>query len=187
MKRATVYTSGGLFETHPMDFLVMRAMAVPVVRVYAVDFLRMVYASIGRIRRLSWTGSRRRSEKKRLVALSVLWRRQRCCAFAMGRATILRVCLDGSSGRTRLPNCPMQDPRCHCECGRCMPDRRRGLLPGGACRLSSCTLAFMGGELRFVGKTSALGLSQPAIELTETEREKFIAYFSESGITGETF
>ncbi|WP_416064324.1 hypothetical protein ACK9YZ_14875 [Rhizobium sp. ZK1] len=106
-------------------------------------------------------------------------------AFAMGRM-IRAAGLDTSIGRTRLPNCPMQDPRCTASMAKSGPTEGE-VFAGGAYCFSSCTLAFMGGTSRLVGRTSALGLSQPAAKLTETERGKFIAYFSEMGVSPETF
>ena len=105
-------------------------------------------------------------------------------ALAMGRM-IRAAGLETSIGRTRLPNCPIKDPRCKASIAKSGPTEGE-VFAGGAYCFSSCTLAFMGGTSRLVGH-SALGLSQPKAKLTDAERDEFYTYFNEMGVNLETF
>ncbi|MBX4999879.1 hypothetical protein HJB72_18190 [Rhizobium lentis] len=106
-------------------------------------------------------------------------------AFAMGRM-IRAAGLETSVGRTRLPNCPMQDPRCKASMAKSGPTEGE-VFAGGAYCFSSCTFVLMGGTPRLVGN-SVVGLNQPGkSELTEAEREKFLSYFLEMGVSSDAF
>jgi hypothetical protein len=108
----------------------------------------------------------------------------RDAAFAIGRM-IRAAGLETTVGRTRLPNCPILDPRCEASIAKSGLTEGEVFAGGGYC-FSSCTLAFMGGKPRVIGN-SAIGLSQPGITLTESERDEFYAYFNEMGISPDTF
>ncbi|OWV70038.1 hypothetical protein ATY77_18500 [Rhizobium sp. R634] len=106
-------------------------------------------------------------------------------SFVMGRM-IRTAGLETSVGRTRLPNCPMQDPRCKASMAKSGPTEGE-VFAGGAYCFSSCSFVLMGGTPRLVGN-SAIGLNQPGkSELTKAEREKFLAYFQEMGVSAEAF
>ncbi|EJJ25986.1 hypothetical protein [Rhizobium sp. CF142] len=181
VKRATVYPSYPAPKTHPMDFLLMYNGNCQEECTQWIsadgDIMPDTPAQLDAI--LKTLGDRK------LPVVFQSFGGDKDAAFAMGRM-IRAAGLDTSIGRTRLPNCPMQDPRCTASMAKSGPTEGE-VFAGGAYCFSSCTLAFMGGTSRLVGRTSALGISQPASKVTETERGKFIAYFSEMGISPETF
>lgn len=180
VKRATVDPSGGLPKTHPMDFLVMYhgncqdectqwISADGVIMPETPAQLDAILKTLG---------------GKKLPVVFQSYGGDRDAAFAMGRM-IRAAGLDTSIGRTRLPNCPMMDPRCTSSMAKDGPTEGE-VFAGGAYCFSSCTLAFMGGELRLMGN-SALGLSRPMNKLTDADREEFYAYFKEIGISPDAF
>jgi hypothetical protein len=180
VKRATVYTSGGLPNTHPMDFLVMYDGNCQDECTQWIsadgDISPDTPAQLDAI--LKTLG------EKKLPVVFQSYGGDRDAAFAMGRM-IRAAGLDTSIGRTRLPNCPMMDPRCKASMAKDGPTEGE-VFAGGAYCFSSCTLAFMGGELRLIGN-SALGLSRPMNKLTDTDREDFYTYFKEMGVSTDTF
>ncbi|MBB4190850.1 hypothetical protein GGE45_000333 [Rhizobium aethiopicum] len=101
-------------------------------------------------------------------------------AFAMGRL-IRAAGLETSIGRTQLPNCPKQDPRCKASIAESGLTEGE-VFAGRAYCLSTCTLVLMSGTPRIVGY-SAIGLVRP----TAFEYMKFFAYFDEMGVTAETY
>ncbi len=181
VKSATVSPSYPAPKTHPMDFLLMYKGNCQEECTQWIsadgDIMPDTPAQLEAI--LKTLGDRK------LPVVFQSFGGDKDAAFAMGRM-IRAAGLDTSIGRTRLPNCPMQDPRCTASMAKSGPTEGE-VFAGGAYCFSSCTIAFMGGTSRLVGRTSALGLSQPATKVTETERGKFIAYFSEMGVSPETF
>jgi hypothetical protein len=180
VKSATVYAGGGLIKTHPMDFLVMYHgdCQDECTQWISADGYIMpdTPAQLGAI--LKALG------EKKLPVVFQSYGGDRDAAFAMGRM-IRAAGLDTSIGRARLPNCPMMDPRCISSMAKDGPTEGE-VFAGGAYCFSSCTLAFMGGELRLIGN-SALGLSRPMNKLTDTDREDFYTYFKEMGVSPDTF
>ncbi|OWO95429.1 hypothetical protein B5E41_10135 [Rhizobium esperanzae] len=101
-------------------------------------------------------------------------------AFAMGRM-VRAAGLETSIGRSQLPNCPKQDPRC--KAGAAESGLTEGeVFTSGAYCLSTCTLVLMSGAPRTAGY-SAIGLVRPKT----TEYAKFFGYFDEMGVSAEPY
>ncbi len=180
VQHTTVDTSQRLPKTHPMDFLLMYNGDCQDECTQWIsadgDITPDTPAQLDAL--LKTLGG------KKLPVVFQSYGGDRDAAFAMGRM-IRAAGLDTSIGRTRLPNCPMMDPRC--KAGMAKDGATEGeVFAGGAYCFSSCTLAFMGGTPRLLGN-SAIGLSQPTTKLTDTDREEFHTYFKEMGVSPETF
>jgi hypothetical protein len=180
VKSATVYAAGGQIKTHPMDFLVMYHgdCRDECTQWISADGYIMPDTPAQLDAILKTLGG------KKLPVVFQSYGGDRDAAFAMGRM-IRAAGLDTSIGRTRLPNCPMTDPRCTASMAKDGPTEGE-VFAGGAYCFSSCTVAFMGGELRLV-ENSALGLSRPMNKLTDTDREEFYSYFKEMGVSPDAF